>query len=163
DSPCGGRTLSVYTVSACPPVTNQSLTRTVPGQLSALPPRMFVRARRRLQRWRRDTGICGSMSMPERGAPDLPHPALQAMLCADNAIREAGTNKVTLVGIFDQIFGTAFPLTWTRPIFVYMRITDAQGVSDSARARARRRLASNEIIIGLPPEVSFERPEDTSF
>jgi hypothetical protein len=52
---------------------------------------------------------------------------MQAMLIADHAIREAETNKVTLVGIFDRIFGQTFPLQWSHPVAVYVRVTDAEG------------------------------------
>ena len=111
----------------------------------------------------------------ERGEPSLPHPVMQAILCADNAIREVGTNKVTLVGIFDRIFGPAFPLTWVRPMFVYIRIVDAQGEypirlelvrADDEQAIGRLegqaviadRLAASELIFSLPPEITFETP-----
>jgi hypothetical protein len=60
----------------------------------------------------------------------LPHPVLQGVLVCDQAIREFGTNKVTLVGIFDVIFGAEFPLAWTRPTAVYARVTDGQGEYD---------------------------------
>jgi hypothetical protein len=49
------------------------------------------------------------------------------MLVSDQAIREAETNKVSLVGIFDQIRGAEFPLAWARPTAVYARVTDAEG------------------------------------
>jgi hypothetical protein len=49
------------------------------------------------------------------------------MLVCDQAIREAETNKVSLVGIFDQIRGAEFPLAWARPTAVYARVTDAEG------------------------------------
>lgn len=43
------------------------------------------------------------------------------------AIREAGTNKVTLVGIFDRIFGPGFPLQHLAPVAIYARLMDAEG------------------------------------
>jgi hypothetical protein len=115
------------------------------------------------------------MSMPERGTPDLPHPTMQAMLCADTAIREVGTNKVTLVGIFDRIFSPEFPLVWGRPISVYVRLNDAEGtypfrlelvrVDDEqaigrmeGQAAISGRLAASELIVNVPPGVTFERP-----
>ena len=52
------------------------------------------------------------------------------MLICDIAIRETQTNKVTLVGIFDRVMATDFPVTYARPIAVYARITDAQGTYD---------------------------------
>jgi hypothetical protein len=68
------------------------------------------------------------MAIPDFvGGRELPRPVLQAMLLCDQAIRDAETNKVSLVGIFDQIRGTDFPLTWARPTAVYARVTDAEG------------------------------------
>ena len=61
------------------------------------------------------------------GGRELPRPVLQAMLVCDQAIRDAETNKVSLVGIFDQIRGAEFPLAWARPTAVYTRVTDAEG------------------------------------
>lgn len=117
---------------------------------------------------------------PERGAPDLPHPVMQAILCADTAIREIGTNKVTLVGIFDQIFGPAFPLVWQKPISVYARITEAQGTYpirlelvhvDDEQAIGRLegqsaivdRLAFSELLFELPSGITFEKPGKYEF
>lgn len=59
--------------------------------------------------------------------PESPHPALLAMLICDQAIREGGTNKVSLIGIFGQIFARGFPFEWIRPVALYARLTDAQG------------------------------------
>jgi hypothetical protein len=68
------------------------------------------------------------MAIPDSGVGrELPRPVLQAMLVCDQAIREAETNKVSLVGIFDQIRGAEFPLVWARPTAVYARVTDAEG------------------------------------
>mgnify|MGYP001619372717 CR=1 FL=1 len=52
------------------------------------------------------------------------------MLVCDQAIREVGTNKVTLVGIFEGISSSVFPFDWVRGVTVYARLTDAQGVYD---------------------------------
>lgn len=68
------------------------------------------------------------MNEPQHRSPEPPHPALIAMLLCDKAIREAGTNKVTLVGIFDRIFSSVFPFDWLKGVAVYARLTDAQGM-----------------------------------
>lgn len=52
------------------------------------------------------------------------------LLVCDQAIREVGTNKATLVGIFDHISSSVFPFDWVRGATVYARLTDAQGVYD---------------------------------
>lgn len=68
------------------------------------------------------------MAIPDPGGSrELPRPVLQAMLVCDQAIREAETNKVSLVGIFDEIEGDEFPLARARPTALYARVTDAEG------------------------------------
>src|SRR4051812_19974243 len=62
-----------------------------------------------------------------RGNAELPRPALEAMVLCDHAIREVTTSKITLVGVFDLISSDEFPVTWGHEIFVYSRVTDAQG------------------------------------
>lgn len=64
------------------------------------------------------------MEQPE---PQAPHPALLAMLVCDQAIREVGTNRVTLVSIFNNIAASRFPFAYRAPLAVYARLTDAAG------------------------------------
>ena len=114
------------------------------------------------------------VSNPSRG-PELPRPVLQAMLVCDQAIREAETNKVTLVGIIHRILGLEFPLLWSRPTTVYARVTDAEGeyaiglelirLEDEqtigrvdSTATLPDRMASHEIIFNLDGGLLFERP-----
>lgn len=52
---------------------------------------------------------------------------MPAILVCDQAIRELGSNKVTLVGIFDRIASPAFPFQYVRGLAVYARLTDAAG------------------------------------
>ena len=97
------------------------------------------------------------------------------MLVCDQAIREVDTNKVTLVGIFDQIQGREFPLQWNRPTAVYARVTDAEGEYEvqlelvrledeqsigrlDGRAIIGDRMASHELIFDLGTGLIFERP-----
>ncbi len=113
------------------------------------------------------------MSQPRAG-PEPPRPHLSAMLVCDHAIREAGTNKVTLVGIFDRIFSSSFPSDYMTPISVYARVTDAAGVyrmrlelvrleDDQATGRAETdveiqdRMRPHELTYTIPG-VRFERP-----
>jgi hypothetical protein len=117
--------------------------------------------------------------MATPGGPQLPHPVLQAMLICDQAIRENGTHKVTLVGIFDQITSDAFPLVWNRPLAVYARITDAQGTYPirlelvqledeqsigrlEGQAVVNDRMAANELIFGIEG-IQFDRPGTYEF
>ena len=48
------------------------------------------------------------------------------MLVCDNVITEAGTNKKTLVGVFDHWNLPAIPAN-VPPFWVYARLTDAEG------------------------------------
>ncbi len=61
--------------------------------------------------------------------PGPPLPILNAMLIADLAIREEGTGKVSLIGIFENISALKFPCTHSR-LFVYVKLTDAKGRYD---------------------------------
>ncbi|HEX9420024.1 MAG TPA: hypothetical protein VGA81_13305 [Methylomirabilota bacterium] len=96
------------------------------------------------------------------------------MLLCDQAIREGGTNKVTLVGIFDRIWNTQFPFQWTRPTAIYARVTDAEGEYDirlelvrlddeqtigrfEGRATLAGRMESSELIFPIDT-LAFERP-----
>jgi hypothetical protein len=63
------------------------------------------------------------MSQPVQGA----HPVLKAMLVCNQAIREAGTNKVTLVGLFDRISSPGFPMGYVGGLAVYARVAEAAG------------------------------------
>lgn len=60
------------------------------------------------------------------GQPIPPHPVLNAILVCDMAIREEGTGKVSLIGIFENINATSFP-TLHPELSVYAKLTDADG------------------------------------
>jgi len=55
-----------------------------------------------------------------------PHPTLNAMLICDSAVREEGTGKVSLIGIFANITASAFPAIHSK-LTIYVNVTDAQG------------------------------------
>jgi hypothetical protein len=65
--------------------------------------------------------------MTPSGQPLAPHPRLKAMLACDRAIRDPGTRKVTLVGIFDRIGVARLPMDYAPGMSIYARLTDAQG------------------------------------
>jgi len=111
--------------------------------------------------------------------PELPRPVMLAMLIADHAIREVGTSKITLVGIFDRITGDTFPLAWVHPVALYARVTDAEGdypvrlelvrLDDEqtigrleGRAVIASRLQASELVFIMGPIV-FERPGTYEF
>lgn len=55
-----------------------------------------------------------------------PKPVLNAMLICDKVIKEAGTNKKSLIGIFENISAHNFPCIH-HFLAVYIKLTDANG------------------------------------
>jgi len=55
-----------------------------------------------------------------------PIPNVVAMLICDQIITEVGTNKKTLMGVFDQFFSLTFPTVFQR-LAIYVKLADAQG------------------------------------
>lgn len=55
-----------------------------------------------------------------------PRPVAHAILIADQVIKEAGTNKYTLVGIFNRIYATRFPCDHHK-LALYLKFSDALG------------------------------------
>lgn len=76
--------------------------------------------------------------------PSPPHPTFNAMLICDNAIREEGTGKISLIGIFANIWSLEFP-TAHPSLCVYLNVGDAQG---SYRLRLELVRADDLRIIG---------------
>jgi hypothetical protein len=64
--------------------------------------------------------------VPAPGPAAPPHPVFKAMLICDQAIREEGTGKTSLIGIFEQIGARRFPVRHSS-LAVYAMMTDAQG------------------------------------
>jgi hypothetical protein len=58
-----------------------------------------------------------------------PKPEVKAFLICDYVLHEAGTNKKSLIGIFEQVNSPRFPFRHGR-MSVYANITDAQGPYD---------------------------------
>lgn len=58
--------------------------------------------------------------------PEPPVPTFNAMLICDTAIREEGSRKVSLIGIFDSITGSTFPMVHPA-LCVYVNLGDAEG------------------------------------
>jgi hypothetical protein len=95
------------------------------------------------------------------------------MLICDQAIREEGTGKVSLIGIFENIHGANFPMAHLG-LAVYAKVTDALGEYDvsldlvrlddfqllgqgKAHATVTDRLSPAEFIFHLG-FLGFERP-----
>jgi hypothetical protein len=59
-------------------------------------------------------------------ANDAPIPSVVAMLVCDQIINEEGTNKKSLIGVFETVNAVAFPLLIAR-LAVYVKLVDALG------------------------------------
>ena len=109
--------------------------------------------------------------MPTSG-PTRPHPSLNAMLLCDLTIREHGTGKISLIGVFENISATTFPVVH-RALAVYAKLADAEGeyaiklelvrLDDSRvvaqgllRATFADRMTPGELIFNLE-NLGFER------
>ena len=57
---------------------------------------------------------------------DAPIPNVVAMLVCDQIITETGTNKKTLIGVFDNFFSLSYPGLIQR-LAVYVKMADAMG------------------------------------
>jgi hypothetical protein len=102
-----------------------------------------------------------------------PHPTLNAMLLCDHTIRELGTGKVSLIGIFENISAARFPVVH-HALSVYAKLGDAEGeyairlelvrlddghtvAQGALRAAFADRLAPGELIFALE-SLALERP-----
>jgi len=57
---------------------------------------------------------------------DSPIPSVVAMLVCDQVITEMGTNKKSLIGIFDNFFSLTYPAS-IKQMAVYVKLADAEG------------------------------------
>jgi hypothetical protein len=102
-----------------------------------------------------------------------PHPTLNAMLLCDLTIREHGTGKISLIGIFENISAARFPVVH-RALSVYAKLADAEGeytirlelvrledghvvAQGSLRAAFTDRMAPGEMVFNLE-NLGLERP-----
>ncbi len=105
--------------------------------------------------------------------PVRPHPSLNAMLLCDLTLREQGTGKLSLIGIFENISAARFPVVH-RALSVYAKLADAEGaytiglellrLEDShvvargtLKATFADRMTPGELIFNLE-NLGFERP-----
>ena len=105
--------------------------------------------------------------------PERPHPSLNAMLLCDLTIREHGSGKISLIGVFENISAARFPVVH-RALSVYAKLTDAEGdytirlelvrLEDShvvaqgtLRATFADRMSPGELIFNLE-NLGLERP-----
>ena len=88
-----------------------------------------------------------------------PTPKTNAMLICDYVITERGTNKKSLIGVFENIGAATFPCTHFA-LSVYIKLTDAQG---GYQFRLELVDLQSDIMIGkseMPEEVRVPSPLD---
>ncbi len=56
-------------------------------------------------------------------------PRIQAVLIADQVLQEKGSNKWSVIGVFDRIYAHSFPVLH-HTMGIYVRLTDAEGGYD---------------------------------
>ncbi|MFQ5843793.1 MAG: hypothetical protein ACE5JG_02270 [Planctomycetota bacterium] len=83
-------------------------------------------------------------------------PSVKAMLICDLIIHEQGTNKKSLIGIFQDIHLQKFPARFPR-IGVYVNLTDAHG-SYVLDLRLVNAADGNEVGRGTTPPVEIDSP-----
>ncbi|MBU0683581.1 MAG: hypothetical protein ABIH85_04605 [Candidatus Omnitrophota bacterium] len=84
-------------------------------------------------------------------------PIVNAMLICDRIITEAGTNKKSLIGIFENISAYKFPCVH-HFLAVYIKLTDARG---EYKFRLELGDLENDGIIGraeIPKPIKVENP-----
>lgn len=87
-------------------------------------------------------------------------PKCNAMLICDSVITEQGTNKKSLIGIFENILAHHFPCTHNS-LSVYIKLTDARG---SYKFRLELVDLKENSIIGkgeIPNEIKIDNPLGT--
>jgi hypothetical protein len=88
-----------------------------------------------------------------------PTPKTNAMLICDYVITERGTNKKSLIGVFENIGAATFPCTHFA-LSVYIKLTDAQG---GYNFRLELVDLQSDTLIGkseMPEEVRIPSPLD---
>ncbi|HCM42032.1 MAG TPA: hypothetical protein PLY88_04700 [Candidatus Omnitrophota bacterium] len=87
----------------------------------------------------------------------IPVPKANAMLICDYVITERGTNKKSLIGVFENIGAVQFPCTHYQ-LSVYIKLTDAQG---KYRFRLELTDLQNDATIGkseMPEPIQIANP-----
>jgi len=84
--------------------------------------------------------------------PDAPIPSVVAMLVCDQVIAELGTNKKSLIGIFENFNSPTFPAFMPR-ISVYVKLADAEGKYQFKLRLVKLKDESLVAEIGIEAEV----------
>ena len=85
-----------------------------------------------------------------------PTPSVKAILICDYIIHEVGSNKKSLIGIFEDIHISRFPCRYPR-IAVYVNLTDAHG---SYELELRLVNSEDQALVGSgrAPAVEIDSP-----
>jgi hypothetical protein len=84
-----------------------------------------------------------------------PNPSVKAILICDQVIHELGTNKKSLIGIFEEIHLPHFPAHYPR-IAVYVNLTDAYG--EYVLEMRLQSEKGDEVGRGETPKVKIDNP-----
>ena len=84
-----------------------------------------------------------------------PKPSVKAILICDQVIHEYGTNKKSLIGIFEEIHLPKFPARYPR-IAAYVNLTDAHGEYEMELRLLTEK--GEEIGRGKTPKVKIDNP-----
>lgn len=91
---------------------------------------------------------------------EVPTPKPNAMLICDHVIAEVGTNKKSLIGVFENINAVKFPII--HPLLaVYAKLTAAKG---SYRFRLELVDLQRNVILGkaeMPEDIPIDNPLGT--
>ena len=79
-------------------------------------------------------------------------PALTALFLADNVIIEQGTNKKSVIGIFDQFFSPTFPVSFP-PWSIFAGVTNLEGEHSFALNLVSEQ---DEVIVAMSGSFKIE-------
>ena len=109
--------------------------------------------------------------MPKEQAPI---PSVLVFLLCDQVIQEMGTNKKSLIGLFDRAWAAQFPAAWG-PFWIFAKMTDGEGEYkfrvevvkpetekivgrvDTPAAQIADRLTGIDLALRIPV-ITFEEP-----
>ncbi|MEM8885096.1 MAG: hypothetical protein AAGD14_13590 [Planctomycetota bacterium] len=84
-----------------------------------------------------------------------PTPSVKAILICDQVIHELGSNKKSLIGIFEEVHLPQFPAPYPR-IAVYVNLTDANGEYELEMRLLTE--TGDQVGAGKTPKVNIENP-----
>ncbi len=89
------------------------------------------------------------------GRQGAPGPVVLAINICDTVLREEGTNKVSLIGLFGIIWARKFPCRHPR-MYVHVALTDVHGKQDVEVRLVR--VADDKPIVGIRGAVELPDP-----